>query len=158
MIAFQLSLLLQHLQPQTYPLRLGCYPAIVFCTSLATDHLPQSGWPVICCPLGVLSTATSSSSDWHCTEPLIFIPSRFVALKITVADFQAGSHEARILKILANDSIDNIEGSQHILSLLDNFQIQGPNGTHEVFVTEVVASLSDLKCYPVYSKVRRYQI
>ena len=85
---------------------------------------------------------------------LDFIPSRFVALKITVADFQVGNHEARILKLLADDSSVNIEGSQHVLSLLDNFQIQGPNGTHEVFVTEVVASLSDFKDYPVYNNVR----
>jgi hypothetical protein len=68
---------------------------------------------------------------------------------------QAGSHETRILKFLANDSTVNIEPeeSQHVLSLLDNFQIQGSNGTHQVFVTEVVDSLSELKCYPAYNKV-----
>ena len=41
-----------------------------------------------------------------------------------------------------------------MLSLLDNFQIQGPNGTHEVFVTEVVASLRDFLRYPLYKNVR----
>lgn len=80
-------------------------------------------------------------------EPLNFIPSRFVALKITVADFPAVNHEARILKLLAYDRPVNIEGSQNVLSLLDNFQIRGPNGTHEVYVTDVVASLSELQRY-----------
>ena len=83
-----------------------------------------------------------------------------MALKITVADFQAGNQEARILNPLACESIVNIqvEGSQHVLNLQDNFQIQGPNGTHEIFVTEVVASLSDTKRYPLYNNVRKNTI
>ena len=39
-------------------------------------------------------------------------------------------------------------------SLMDNFQIRGPNGMHEVPVTEVVAPLSDFKRYPVLNKLR----
>ena len=38
--------------------------------------------------------------------------------------------------------------------MLDNFKIQGPNGTHQVFVTEVVASLGEFKSYPAYNNVR----
>ena len=58
-----------------------------------------------------------------------------------------------MLKLLAHGGAVDIGRSQHVLNLLDNFQIQGPNGTHEVFVTEVVA-LSDLIRYPVYKNVR----
>ena len=89
---------------------------------------------MIYCALGVLSILLVPHSVL--IEPLDFILSRFVVLKITVANFQVGSHEARILKVLAYDGSVNIKGPQHVLSLLDNFQIQGPNGTHEVFVTE----------------------
>jgi hypothetical protein len=39
--------------------------------------------------------------------------------------------------------------------LKDNFQIEGPNGTHHVLVTEVLASLADLGCHGVYKKVRQ---
>jgi len=80
---------------------------------------------------------------------------RFVALKITVADLLDSSREARILKLIAENSATDVEGSHHILGLLDNFQIEGPNGTHQVLVTEVLASLSELKRYPVYKKVRQ---
>lgn len=90
--------------------------------------------------------------------PLNFLLSRFVALKITVADFPADNREVRILKLLADNNVVDIEGSRYILRLLDNFQIEGPNGTHEVLVTEVLASLSDLKRYPVYKKVRPNEI
>jgi hypothetical protein len=74
-----------------------------------------------------------------------------------VADLPDSSREARILKLLADESSVDIQGSQHVLSLKDNFQIAGPNGTHEVLVTEVLASLSDLGRYPVY-KVRRVHL
>jgi hypothetical protein len=70
-----------------------------------------------------------------------------------VADLPDRHREARILKLLSSQSAVDTGGSQHILSLKDNFQIDGPNGTHEVLVTEVLASLRDLKHYPVYRKV-----
>jgi hypothetical protein len=89
---------------------------------------------------------------------LTSVPSCFVALKIMVADLPDSSREARILKRLADESSVDIQGSQHVLSLKDNFQIAGPNGTHEVLVTEVLASLSDLGRYPVYNKVRRVHL
>jgi hypothetical protein len=70
-----------------------------------------------------------------------------------VSDLPDSNREARILKLLADKSTVDIEGSQHILILKDNFQIKGPNGTHEVIVTEVLACLSALMRYPVYNKV-----
>jgi hypothetical protein len=41
------------------------------------------------------------------------------------------------------------------VKLLDNFRIQGPNGSHDVFVTEVLVPLTSLARYPVYEKVRQ---
>ena len=74
---------------------------------------------------------------------------RFVTLKVTVADLLDSSREACILKLIAENSATDVEpGSQHVLGLLDNFRIEGPNGTHQALVTEVFASLSDLKRYP----------
>jgi serine/threonine-protein kinase SRPK3 len=83
---------------------------------------------------------------------LSFQASRFVALKIAVADTGENSCEAPILRFLAVN--DTGIGSQHIVKLLDNFHIQGPNGSHEVFVTEVLVPLTSLARYPVYEKVR----
>jgi len=75
-----------------------------------------------------------------------------VALKIAVADTEEDSCEATILRYLAVN--DTGIGSQHIVKLLDNFRIQGPNGSHNVFVTEVLVPLTSLAHYPVYEKVR----
>ena len=79
---------------------------------------------------------------------------RFVALKITVADLD-NSREARILILIAENRAADVEGSQHVLGLLDNFRIEGPNGTDQALVTDVLASLSELKRYPIYKKATR---
>ncbi|KAG5634406.1 hypothetical protein H0H81_002079 [Sphagnurus paluster] len=66
---------------------------------------------------------------------------RAVALKITVADTDANSRrEADVLKHLfpAGSDISEHPGKQHVLRLLDHFEIQGPNGTHQVLVTDVL--------------------
>jgi hypothetical protein len=48
---------------------------------------------------------------------------RFVALKITVADLLDNNREARILKLITENPATDVEGSQHVLGLLDNFQM-----------------------------------
>jgi serine/threonine-protein kinase SRPK3 len=78
--------------------------------------------------------------------------SRFVALKIAVANTEEDSCKATILKYLTVN--DTGIGSRHIVKLLDNFRIQGPNGSHNVFVTEVLVPLTALARYPIYEKVR----
>lgn len=82
---------------------------------------------------------------------LNLVASRFVALKIAIADTAKGSHEAHILRFI-NENDTGI-GSQHILNLLDSFRIEGPNGSHDVLVTEVLVLLRALARYPVYEKV-----
>lgn len=78
--------------------------------------------------------------------------SRFVALKISIADAPEASREVHVLKFISERNND--VASQHIMTLLDNFQVNGPNGSHEVIVTDVVTPLGALVQYPVYSKVR----
>ncbi|KAI0715802.1 hypothetical protein C8T65DRAFT_572797 [Cerioporus squamosus] len=65
---------------------------------------------------------------------------RAVSLKIYSAHCtSAGEREARALK--ASMVSPNTPGSRHIISLLDDFTISGPNGTHRVHVTDVVMPL-----------------
>jgi hypothetical protein len=115
------------------------------------DRSPQFGWLVICYRLGAFIYLLILS-----VILLIFVASRFVALKITAGDIPEGSQEARILKLLAENSASDVDGSQHIIRLLDYFQIEGPNGTHDVLVTEVLISLDTLMRYPVYEKARNW--
>jgi hypothetical protein len=112
------------------------------------DRSPQFGWLVICYRQG--------KAFVFCIVilALILIPSSFVALKILVADLSDADREIRILKFLADKSTSDSEGLQHILTLKDNFQIEGPNGTHHVLVTEVLAPLAEFKYHGIYRKVR----
>ncbi|CDO69670.1 hypothetical protein BN946_scf184851.g58 [Trametes cinnabarina] len=63
----------------------------------------------------------------------------FVALKVTTAESsRAEMREARMLRQLAGAA----EGpSTHILTLCDQFSVQGPNGLHHILATEVVVPL-----------------
>ncbi|TRM59015.1 kinase-like protein [Schizophyllum amplum] len=66
----------------------------------------------------------------------------FVALKITTSGDQ-GHREADMLDAAAAAARADSEPS-NILTSLDKFQVHGPNGTHAVLVTEVVAPLTSL--------------
>ena len=69
--------------------------------------------------------------NWSLATP----PSRGVALKITTADVQ--DHEAAILQTLSSGDKSH-RGKKHVLQLLDHFQIHGPNGIHNVLVTDIL--------------------
>ncbi|KAG5638530.1 hypothetical protein H0H81_012030 [Sphagnurus paluster] len=62
---------------------------------------------------------------------------RFVALKFIVASESAESPDIRILRHLATSNPSH-PGRRHMVNLLDDFKIEGPNGTHQCLVTEVV--------------------
>ncbi|TFK82426.1 kinase-like protein [Polyporus arcularius HHB13444] len=65
---------------------------------------------------------------------------RAVSLKIYSAQYcSAAEREARVLKTCM--ASPDTPGSHNIISLLDDFTISGPNGTHKVHVTEVVTPL-----------------
>ena len=63
--------------------------------------------------------------------------SRCVALKITIAQTSYANHEREILQGLSRKS-DALEGQAHVLELLDSFEVHGPNGAHDVLVTDVL--------------------
>ncbi|KAF5379755.1 hypothetical protein D9615_005742 [Tricholomella constricta] len=62
--------------------------------------------------------------------------SRFVALKFIVASASGESPEIRILRHLGTTNTSH-PGRQYIANLLDDFEVQSPNGIHRCLVTEV---------------------
>ena len=65
--------------------------------------------------------------------------SRYVSLKLVTAAASKLSSEAKIGHHL-NQGKRNHPGRKHVLSLLDDFLIDGPNGQHQCLVGEVVGS------------------
>ncbi|KAF2788056.1 kinase domain-containing protein [Melanomma pulvis-pyrius CBS 109.77] len=61
---------------------------------------------------------------------------RFVSLKIARADFNPHSNELSVLHHLARRDVQD-QGSEFVMTLLDDFTIQGPNGSHQCLVTQV---------------------
>ncbi|KAF8062319.1 kinase-like domain-containing protein [Lyophyllum atratum] len=70
---------------------------------------------------------------------------RGVAMKITVGDAKGGHREAGILETLSLVTDASDPGQKHVLQLLDRFQIHGPNGTHEVLITDILVSCRTLR-------------
>ncbi|KNZ73335.1 Serine/threonine-protein kinase SRPK1, partial [Termitomyces sp. J132] len=62
---------------------------------------------------------------------------RFVAMKFTIASASAESPETRILHHI-NASGHQHPGRKFIATLLDDFELEGPNGRHRCLVMEVV--------------------
>ncbi|KAF8868150.1 kinase-like domain-containing protein [Mucidula mucida] len=82
-------------------------------------------------------------------------PSRFVALKILIAEATATRHEVQALVHLSSDDSPAHPGREHVVQLLDHFQIHGPNGTHDVVVTEVLCPLLSMKGLPIFERMKR---
>jgi serine/threonine-protein kinase SRPK3 len=59
----------------------------------------------------------------------------YVALKVSVAEVYGKSQELKNLRTLKELNSADI-GSRHVVQLLDNFDIEGPNGKHECLVLE----------------------
>lgn len=69
---------------------------------------------------------------------------RYVALKILVADSSKDSNEARIIRHITRSS-----SKAFVRPILDDFQIDGPNGQHRCLTTEPTrCSLADAKFSP----------
>ncbi|KDQ55463.1 hypothetical protein JAAARDRAFT_208733 [Jaapia argillacea MUCL 33604] len=64
-----------------------------------------------------------------------------VAMKIIIADRR--SSEVELLRYM--DAQPPHPARKHALELLDHFQIVGPNGTHDVLITEVLLPLTTLE-------------
>ena len=63
--------------------------------------------------------------------------SRDVAIKVIISDRDKDVDEGSILSRL-NDGPDSYPGKKHIVKLLDQFEISGPNGHHHCLVTEAL--------------------
>lgn len=88
----------------------------------------------------------SYSTVWLARDQL---ENRFVSLKFTVAYNASESSETQILRKLSAPSskeAKNHPGRSFVLDLLDEFEVQGPNGTHHCMVTEALGpTLADVK-------------
>lgn len=73
----------------------------------------------------------------------------YVALKILTADASLSDNESKILSRLSKMVKDH-PGKIHVISLLDTFKHQGPNGERECLVFEVMgpSAASMLECLP----------
>lgn len=68
---------------------------------------------------------------------------QWVPIKIMTADATACSHELGILQSLAKRSNGSLS-SRYIVQLLDEFPHQGPNGTHQCLVFELLGPTLDM--------------
>lgn len=69
-------------------------------------------------------------------------------MKIARADV----HEAEIFERLSAGTSHH--GRKHVLQLLDNFQIHGPNGTHEALVTDILVPIHYLRDLRIFDAKR----
>lgn len=74
------------------------------------------------------------------------IEGRYVALKISAVSEAPTNNEINILQLLAADNSQH-PGKQHVMSLLDHFTHEGPNGTHTCFVFPVLGPTFAHKSY-----------
>lgn len=63
--------------------------------------------------------------------------SRDVAIKLLISDRDKERAEGSILRRLADGPVGYL-GKGHIVELLDEFEITGPNGRHQCLVTEAL--------------------
>lgn len=67
------------------------------------------------------------------------VRNRYVALKVIIANASEENSEVKIMRHLHQGNLSH-PGRSFILSLLDDFRIDGPNGQHQCIVTEVVGN------------------
>lgn len=60
----------------------------------------------------------------------------YASLKILTAEYSAGSQELSVLSHL-QDSEEGL-GREYVVHLIDQFELEGPNGTHKCIVTELL--------------------
>ena len=63
--------------------------------------------------------------------------SRDVAIKFLLSDRDKEGDEGGVLRRL-NDGPEEYPGKRHIVQLLDQFEVSGPNGHHQCLVTEAL--------------------
>ncbi|KAG5637891.1 hypothetical protein H0H81_002776 [Sphagnurus paluster] len=75
-------------------------------------------------------------------------PRRFLSLKIAIADAQHVSREIQIIRHLRRYQQENplAAGGEYVLQVFDDFEIKGPNGTHQCIVSELCGP--SIRCEP----------
>lgn len=74
---------------------------------------------------------------------------QWVSIKITTADSSAQSRELHNLQSLAENSLGDLQ-FEYIVQLLDHFSHQGPNGTHDCLVFELLGPTVDAVAEDIY--------
>ncbi|KZT36062.1 kinase-like protein [Sistotremastrum suecicum HHB10207 ss-3] len=67
-----------------------------------------------------------------------------VALKLNAARSTGRGQEVAILKLLTSSDLQGVR-SRYIIQPQDFFEVEGPNGTHEIIVTPVVLTWNELR-------------
>lgn len=62
---------------------------------------------------------------------------KYVAVKVLVSEHDSTDRESTTLHALASAQTDH-PGKKHVMTMEDFFEIRGPNGVHECFVTELL--------------------
>lgn len=86
------------------------------------------------------------------TDP--YLVCSYVAVKINVSCVTGKNNEAGILRWLRDLEYDQ-PGYENMMRLLNDLAIQGPNGTHDCLVTEVVAGMNDFKYTSTFKAVAK---
>lgn len=60
----------------------------------------------------------------------------YVAIKISVSKREKWDREVEVMHVIATSRLEH-PGSQHVVHMMDDFQIDGPNGTHNCLVLEM---------------------
>ncbi|KAG9255598.1 serine protein kinase [Emericellopsis atlantica] len=71
---------------------------------------------------------------------------RYVAVKISVSEWQSeqANRQLQVMRTIATSSLQNA-GAASVMKVLDHFELDGPNGTHECLVLELLGpSVSDI--------------
>lgn len=74
-----------------------------------------------------------------------------------MAELTGVTQEVATLSLLSQHSESRSaveQGWRHVVQLLDHFQVQGPNGTHDVIVTDVLSPLTSIVRHPKFQRVK----
>ncbi|KAL8658697.1 MAG: hypothetical protein Q9202_007474 [Teloschistes flavicans] len=73
------------------------------------------------------------------------IDQRYVAIKIVVAELHERNRELQVMRALGTMTLEDSPGMHHLSHLTDQFQVEGPNGTHDCLVFPILGTnLPDL--------------
>lgn len=112
--------------------------AIRLCRSLAGDAMRQCGWQRT---VGEYAAVTRPRSRGMKQRSVLILPhyriSRSVAIKVFRSDRRHDEEEVQTLKRLTEGPTSH-PGKSHVVQLLDQFELVGPNGRHLCLVIQAL--------------------